>query len=252
MKVASPLKLLLIPILFLSCEGKEGKEDQGGERAQEIVDEALKTHGAETLKADTVSFTFRGDRYLHVRSKDNFYYQRRSSSSDSEKIKDLLTNDGFSRYKNGAKIELSEEERSKYRETLNSVIYFAFLPYRLNDAAAIKEYRGTERIGDDTYHRVRVTFRKEGGGQDHQDIFLYWFRKSDKRMDFFAYKYFRDGGGVRFREAYNRRKIDGLLIQDHKNYKAPPDQELHKLDEAWEQGELEQVSTIEMENVRVR
>jgi hypothetical protein len=122
----------------------------------------------------------------------------------------------------------------------------------LNDQAVIKSYEGKEKVGDSSYHRVRITFRKEGGGEDHEDVFMYWFRESDNRMDLFAYRYYRDGGGVRFREAYDRKRIDGLLVQDYRNFKAPMDTELAKLDELWEKGELEQVSKIETENLKFR
>jgi hypothetical protein len=33
-----------------------------------------------------------------------------------------------------------------------------------------------------------------------------------------AYNYITDGGGVRFRSAINKRRVNGLLVQDYINY----------------------------------
>jgi hypothetical protein len=37
-------------------------------------------------------------------------------------------------------------------------------------------------------------------------------------VNYLAYNYITDGGGVRFRSAINKRRVDGLLIQDYINY----------------------------------
>jgi hypothetical protein len=238
--------LLLSSLLLIGCQN-------GKERAKKIVDAAQKTHGVRNLEGDTVRFDFRKHRYLHYREANgSFFYQRRPVRKEDTQYRDLLTNEGFTRYRKGELVDLSAEDSSSYAASLNSVLYFAFLPYRLNDQAVIKSYEGKEKVGDSSYHRVRITFRKEGGGEDHEDVFMYWFRESDNRMDLFAYRYYRDGGGVRFREAYDRKRIDGLLVQDYRNFKAPMDTELAKLDELWEKGELEQVSKIETENLKFR
>ncbi len=221
------------------------------DKAQKVVDEALKAHGTEQLEQDSIRFVFRDHRFLHYRKKGRFRYERWPRETDSADVPyhDVLTNEGFTRYRNGEPVELSAEERSKYKEALNSVVYFAFLPYRLNDPAVIKSYRGKETIKGTPYHRVRVTFQKEGGGKDHEDIFLYWFNVKTKRLDFFAYRYYRDGGGIRFREAYNKRKIGGTLFQDYRNYKAEKSTELERLDELWAKDSLEQVSLIRTEEI---
>lgn len=229
---------------FVACGSDE-------DRAQKLVDKAQKSHGVQKLEGDTIRFDFRKYRYWHFRNKSGrFYYERRPARIDSASFRDVLTNEGLTRYRNGKKLPLSSKDSAAYAASLNSVVYFAFLPYRLNDPAVVKSYRGKETIGDSSYHRVRVTFEQEGGGTDHEDVYLYWFREKDHRMDFFAYRYEQEGGGMRFREAYNRRMIQGLLVQDYRNYKADPSTDMEKLDELWEKGELEQVSKIETENVR--
>ena len=124
---------------------------------------------------------------------------------------------------------------------------------RLNDPATIKELRGVVQINGKAYYEVLVWFRQEGGGKDYDDQFLYWFDTDDLRLDYFAYSYLTDGGGVRFREAYNPRSISGYRVVDYKNYK-PADKEtpLEELPVLFERGELELLSTIENKNVQVR
>jgi hypothetical protein len=240
------LSLLLSSLLLFGCQ-------EGTEQAQEVVEAAQRTHGVRNLEGDTVRFDFRKHRYLHYREPNgSFFYQRRPVRKEDAQYRDVLSNEGFTRYRKGKAVELSAEDSSAYAASLNSVVYFAFLPYRLNDRAVIKSYEGKEKVGDSSYHRVRITFRKEGGGEDHEDVFMYWFREKDHRMDFFAYRYYRDGGGVRFREAYDRKRTDGLLVQDYRNFKAPMDTELAKLDELWQKDRLEQVSKIETENLKFR
>ena len=44
-------------------------------------------------------------------------------------------------------------------------------------------------------------------------------------IDYLAYNYVTDGGGVRFRSAINKRRVNGLLVQDYINY-APLDKKM--------------------------
>ena len=72
-------------------------------------------------------------------------------------------------------------------------------------------------------------------------------------MDYLAYSYETDGGGIRFRAAYNPREINGLRFQDYVNYKPQGlDVALKDLDYLYEQGSLIEVSKIELENVKVK
>lgn len=236
-------KLLFSLSLFLLACANEG------EMAQKAVDQAIEYHGVRTLDRDTVEFVFRDHRYIHAQDGGEFRYERHPIP-DSIEYRDVLTNEGFRRYRNGELVELPSKDSTVFSESLNSVIYFAFLPYRLNDPAVLKTYQGIDSIQGNSYHQVRISFEAEKGGKDHEDVFLYWFNTEDGRMDFLAYRFFEDGGGVRFREAFDRRRIDGLLVQSYHNFKAPQDVKLRDLDEMWEKGELEKVSEIRTEKVR--
>lgn len=243
-RISYCLLVICLPLVSHSCE-------KGVENAQAIVDRSLKEHGVQELEDDSVRFTFRDHRYLHYQNEGRFHYERYALDSSKE-YRDVLNNGGFTRYRNGEAVELKKADSLAYAEAINSVNYFAFLPYRLNDPAAKKEHIGQDTVEGTPYDIVRVTFRKEGGGKDHQDIFIYWFRERDARMDFLAYRYFRDDGGVRFREAFGRRRLEGTLIQHYHNFKASKRTDLKKLAEHWEKEELEKVSEIRTENVKLQ
>ena len=112
--------------------------------------------------------------------------------------------------------------------------------------------RGFGRQKSGANDLVRVYFDQAGGGSDHEDVFLYWFNKETKTMDYFAYSYQTDGGGLRFREAVNTRTIGGILLQDYVNYK-PADEtvSLDTLQSMFVSGNLEKLSDINLENAVV-
>jgi hypothetical protein len=132
------------------------------------------------------------------------------------------------------------------------VAYFAFLPYGLNDAAVFKTYLGDTEIDGKNYHKVKVTFSEDGGGEDFDDIFIYWFNQETNLIDFLAYSYHTDGGGVRFRKVIRKHEIAGLILQDYENYK-PEDKNtpVEEMEDLYKSGELELLSEINLENVMV-
>lgn len=71
-------------------------------------------------------------------------------------------------------------------------------------------------------------------------------------MDYFAYLYKTEEGGLRFREAINPRKKGGILLQDYINYK-PADENtpLDSLKAMFVSGRLQKLSEIRMENASV-
>ncbi|UJH91207.1 hypothetical protein LZ575_21865 [Antarcticibacterium sp. 1MA-6-2] len=140
----------------------------------------------------------------------------------------------------------------RYGSSVNSVHYFAHLPYGLNDRAVNKKLVGDAIIKGEPYHELKITFQQEGGGADHHDEFLYWIHKEKFTIDYFAYKFIVNDGGIRFRVAYNPRIIEGIRFVDYENYILhDPVVKLENLDELYEQGKLEMLSTIEKEIVEV-
>ena len=218
--------------------------------AQRAVDQVIATHGGSAYESFHLEFDFRERHYTAARNQGLFTYTREFTDSTG-RIKDVLDNDGFRRFRNGALVDIPEERKQAFSRSVNSVIYFALLPFGLNDNPVNKEMVEETTIRGEPYNVVRVTF-DERGGEDHQDVFLYWFHKDKHTMDYFAYSYETDGGGIRFREAINPRVKGGIRWQDYINYK-PEDESvpLDSLQNMFDSGRLEKLSEILMENVVV-
>ena len=186
---------------------------------QRIVDKTIEVHGGQKYDDLKIEFDFRDRHYKAERKDGIFKYERIFKDTAGQKFHDVLTNDSFERTIDEQPVEVTSKKQSAYSNSINSVIYFALLPYFLNDPAVMKDYVGEEKIKDLDYHKVKVTFRQEGGGKDYEDEFMYWINQETFTMDYLAYNYLTDGGGARFRKAYNIRIINGIRFADYVNYK---------------------------------
>lgn len=131
--------------------------------------------------------------------------------------------------------------------------YFSVLPYGLNDKAVNKTYLGKTKIKGKDYHKIKITFNEDGGGEDFDDVFIYWIDIQTFKVDYLAYSYSESNGmGLRFREAYNERFIDSIRFVDYNNYK-PKYKVLviEDLDIHFERGALELLSKIELKKLFV-
>ncbi|SRX55448.1 DUF6503 family protein [Aequorivita sp. CIP111184] len=233
--------------VLLSC-----KTEKKQLTAQKIIDKTIENAGGKKYDAANIAFSFRDADYSSHR--ENGLFELRRSFTDSlGEITDVLTNSEFERFINGTKLILPDSTASKYANSLNSVHYFVQLPFGLNEAAVQKELVGEAEIDGKKYYKIKVTFTKEGGGTDHEDLYMYWIHESDFTADYFAYKFYTGEGGIRFRQAYNPRVINGLRFVDYKNYKVEPWEsvDLKTVDSLFEAGELELLSEIKTENVSV-
>lgn len=244
MKITQSLLLILLVIMAFSCEQRT--------EAEKIVDAAIEAHGGKTYEQVKIDFDFRNIHYTIFKSPTAYEYIREFTDSTGV-VRDVLNNSGFTRTVNGTKIDtLTEERIGAFSRSVNSVAYFAFLPYGLNDPAAVKTLVGETEIKDEKYNLIRVTFKQEGGGDHFEDEFLYWFGKEDHLMDYMAYLYFTDGGGVRLREVSGVQEVGGIRFQNYLNYKpADKDTPLDQMQELYESGSLEKLSEINLENIRV-
>lgn len=221
---------------------------------QTIIDSAIKAHGGSRLAGSTVTFDFRDKQYLVQRKPDSYTYIRTFEDDSLGQVKDVLTNSTkLERYVNDTLQNLSEEWEAKYANSVNSVLYFFQLPYGLNDPAVVKKYLGQQVINGKLYDKVQVTFQQENGGKDFEDVFVYWIDTKTSLMDFIAYSYLTDGGGMRFRQAVNRRTIDGIVFQDYINFKpGNKNTSVEALDQAFIEASLIELSQIENENIDVK
>ena len=208
-------------LLFVwSCENKASSSQKKTptQKGTQVIDQEIRAHGQHLFENATLSFLFR-DRQYSARRSDAKYIYTRSFKDGSALIEDILINStDFSRKKNGISIEIEKEWAEKFSRSINSVLYFFQLPYLLNDPAVKKIDQGIRQIKGANYYQIKVSFQIENGGEDFEDEYLYWIDVNTFEVDYLAYNYITDGGGVRFRSAINKRRVNGLLVQDYINY----------------------------------
>ena len=222
-------------------------------KAQQIVDQAIAAHGGSLYDEAAIQFVFRDRLYKRSREAGAYQFERifLNPEDTSQMVRDILSNSGFSREINEQPVAVVDTMAAKYSNSVNSVLYFAMLPYRLNDPAVIKAYLGETHIQNNPYYKVQVTFHEEGGGKDFEDTFIYWFHRETYKMDYLAYNYETDGGGSRFRAAINPREVEGIRFQDYINYKMDKTLPLEMADSLFEAGELEELSRIILKAIEV-
>ncbi|MCK0136713.1 DUF6503 family protein [Arenibacter sp. S6351L] len=244
MKVVSLLTLVL---LIFSCK----EQARTTLSAQEIVDKSILVSGGEQYKTNDIFYKFRDYQYASE-WKDGDRILKRIRLTDSTKVLDVKGSRGFNRYINDSLVPLKDSIANLYANSVNSVHYFAHLPYGLNDPAVNKELLGEVAIRDKEYYKVKVTFDQKDGGKDYEDIYLYWFNKETFKPDYLAYKFYVDGGGIRFRAAYNERYLGGIRFVDYENYEtATGDSAFYDVDVLYEKDKLKLLSKIELEEISV-
>lgn len=238
--------LLLLSLLLLSC-----KEQKDLSEADLIIAEAIERAGGEKYEQAEIEFEFREKLYSSRRKGGEFEYTR-SFSDSLGRVKDVLNNRGFERKREGQEVELSDSLSGLYSESVNSVHYFVQLPYGLQDEAVKTRLVGEDSIRGKSYYEIEVTFAQEGGGKDHEDVYMYWIEKEDFTVDYLAYRFFVNEGGIRFRVAENPRLIEGIRFVDYVNYKTDDlSTPLQKLDDLYVKDELIKVSDIRNEILKV-
>ncbi|WGK64871.1 DUF6503 family protein [Croceiramulus getboli] len=236
----------LFLLAVIACQSKSKELT-----AQEIVDRAIEVVGGATIANSSIAFKFRDYHYRAKRQGGEYQYER-CTDENCEERRDILDNAGFERFEQLQAVPLPDSLQSKYGNSVNSVHYFSVLPYGLNAAAVNKTLKGKTTVHGKEYYLIGVTFAREGGGDDYDDEYVYWISTEDFTVDYLAYNYQVNGGGTRFREAYNPRVIEGIRFVDYRNYKPeatfPP---LESLDSLYETDQLELLSKIELENISV-
>ena len=225
--------LLLLPsiIVLTSC----GSNQPSGE---EIMDKAFARHGGEFLKNLEVDFKFRNHKYTAKLVQGEFTFQ------------DRVSMDGESNF-NQPRLVSNNSSLDRLLPNTTSVIHFALLPYNINDSMAHKQLMCTSEIKGEPYYKVEVTFDKNNGGEDFEDVYVYWVHKKNFTIDYLAYSFHINGGGVRFRQAYNQREVNGVRFQDYINYTIDKDFPAQELDYAFQTGLLREISRIDLEDIAV-
>lgn len=219
---------------------------------QKIIDKTIAASGGEKYFDAIIEFDFRDRHYVSTR-KGGLYTYERITKDSLNTTHDFLSNDGFRREVNGVAVEVVDSMKVKYTSSVNSVVYFALLPYGLNDASVKKEFLGETQLEGKDQYMVEISFGEEGGGEDFEDVFIYWINKKDFTIDFMAYSY-NEGKGIeyRFRKAYNPRKINGITFFDYINYQPTTDTKITELETLYKKGELKELSKIDLLNIEVK
>jgi len=240
--------LILLAIITFSCK-EEAKKLMS---AQEIVDKSIEVSGGVALhEKSKISFNFRGRDYISE-MKGKRKTLKRILKNDTINLLDVLSPEGFQRFDNDSLVSLSDSLATVYGNSVNSVHYFSKLPYGLNDPAVHKELLGEANVNEKTYYKVKVTFSQAGGGDDFDDTYVYFFNKETFKPDYLAYDFHVNGGGMRFREAYNERYVNGIRFVDYNNMK-PKDENVSVLqvDSLFNNDGLKLLSKIELTDVKV-
>lgn len=236
-------------ILIISC-----KPSNKELTAQQIIDKTILYSGADKVKNSQIMFNFRDKQYIALRKKNGqFVLVRNQQKENFGTISDIVSNDGFKREINAHEFPVADSMATKYVNSVNSVHYFSVLPYGLNDKAVKKKLLPSATINAKEYYKVEITFSEDGGGEDFEDVFIYWIGKEDFLMDFLAYSYHTNGGGKRFREIKEQCVKNGIRFVDYFNYKPlSKDIKLINLDKAFENNQLKKVSEIVLEDIEVK
>jgi len=232
------ISLILLAFIYSSCNDP---------KPQEIVDKSIAFYKMDKLKNATLEFKFRTAKFRVMQNGGQYKYERFFTDSTGN-IHDVLSNEGFKRILDGKELKLDQKDSDKYRQSLNAVIYFLYLPLKLNDASVIKKYLGESQIKDKRYHKIEISFENSKEAGDHSDVFYYWFDTEDYSMDHFAYS----SGGNRFREVLRYQEAGGVIFQDYVNYQMPLDDSIttvDKYDSLYEAGRLRVLSQIELKEI---
>ena len=238
---------LLLAVLLISCQNEEKLSE-----ADKILSQAIENAGGEKYENAVIEFQFR-DYFYTSNRKDGLYELTRLRKDSLGEIQDVLTNEGIKSFREEREVVMPDSVSSAIAESVNAVHYFVQLPFGLQNNAVITELVGQDTIDNKLYHEIKVTFKQEGGGADHEDVYMYWIEQDDFTVDYLAYRFFVNDGGIRFRKAVNPRVIEGIRFVDYENYKRDElSTPLENLDELFQKGQLTKVSQIENEILKVK
>ncbi|MEN8704275.1 MAG: DUF6503 family protein [Polaribacter sp.] len=237
---------ILVVALFISC-----KPNKVNLTAQEIIDKSIYASGAHKVTTSEISFQFRDKKYKAIR-KNGVFKLFKSFKQDNFFVDEFISKSGYQKFIYKKPITVLDSMITVYSNAINSVHYFSVLPFGLNDKAVNKKLLPSNTVNGIPYYKVEITFEKSGGGEDFNDVFIYWVNQKTYLIDYLAYAYETNGGGKRFRALKEQRFVKGIRFVDYYNYKPVTKKtELINLDKSFENSELVKVSEIILEDIEV-
>ncbi|MEO0557433.1 MAG: DUF6503 family protein [Bacteroidota bacterium] len=255
-----PRVLLCLVFGLAACTPTPGGP-QGDPEALELVERVRAQHGVGTLDHAEVTFSFRGTPFTLRRDGTTFRYARTITDDAGRQLEEVVDNTGARRFVDGVEVDLDEVEADRVMTAVNSVAYFALLPYSLTDPAVRVRALGPDSIGGQAYDRLEATFAQEGGGIDWDDRYVYWLRQPDATMDYLAYSYAvtpgdtsRNETGTRFREVLGVEEVSGVRFQNYRNLTADSigPRDLERFGDLHDVGQTWTISDILLDSIRVR
>ncbi len=245
---------LLILAAGLTAAAPAAAAEQGGSQPLEIVSRAIEHHGGEVYRRSETSVELcsgSGCYGMNVRT-DGGMYRHEVSGPYRGGIRAVRAdNDSVSVSWQGEPVAATSEEWQSLRDWATARIYFAFLPYRLNDPGVLQEDLGIEEWEGRRLHRVKVHF-EAGSSTDAEDEYLYWFDPDTARLEQFAYSFTGDPGGLRFRRLSNYRRVGGILFFDQANLGVEgAGLSVDEIDPAFVDARMRQVSKVELRGIEV-
>lgn len=243
------ISITLLALLIFSCKNEA---DTASLSAADIINKSISISGGEYVESSLIKFIFRDKSYVAKRLKGETSMVRMFIDKN-DTITDFLSNSDYKRLIGQDYVKVADSMVKKYSASVNSVHYFSVLPYELNNKSVKKRGLGEEQIKTKKYYKIEVTFNEDGGGEDYEDVFIYWFDKETFKLSYLAYSYNEnDGLGMRFREAYNERYVKGIRFVDYNNFKIDDGSvKLLDLAKAFGNNQLTLVSKIKLESVNV-
>ena len=186
----------------------------------EIVDRSIEHHGGERYRESLTELRLcskSGCYDLTARVDGGWVDLEVVGPAGGHQRRAKVSNDTVELWRDGAPIQLSDTDSSKIRDWVMARVYFVFLPFRLDDPSVIQQDLGLESWGERQLHKIKVTFVPESSS-GAEDEFLFWFDPQNQRLVQFAYSFSGNPGGLRFRRAFNYRRIGGILFFDQENW----------------------------------
>lgn len=230
--------------IFLGCASAIKKD------ASDWIKKANIAHGTAILNQSSLRFTFREYTYGLTQKKYTRSFSRTKLTTEGRLTDTLYNGKELKRWINDKPVALSDSLQQRYRESINSVLYFVQIPRVLNDAAVQSSFLREENIQGEPYICIKVTFQQEGGGVDYQDEYRYWIHQKTHFIDFLAYRFYTGKGGTRFRKVSDRERINGMVFQDYENFSTlTPFPSLDSIASLYSRGKLKKVSDIQQQGI---
>ena len=135
-----------------------------------------------------LTWDFRGVPFEVIRYDGQFRYQRTVEDSLGTPVVEVMQNEGSWIEVAGEDRDVDAQARARLETAVNSVVYFGFLPFRLDDPPVRAADLGIREVAGEPYRKIEITFEQAGGGPDWEDRFIYWFHDADGTLDYLAYR----------------------------------------------------------------